>query len=214
MKSKNLFLALTAGTVMMSGAAMADSIDNNRVARDTGGNVVRSIEHGTCVRTKWEAGTDVCAPVKQEVKKVVETPKPVLMERTVLNKNEQTVYFAFDSAELTDEAKSHLNNVASTLTSAKDVKHLEIVGTADRLGSNSYNQTLSEKRAQSVQSYLAEKGYANTRVAEVRAVGETAPTTNCDTDQNRTNEIACLGPDRRVDLEVQYLETERYSLNQ
>ena len=213
MKSKTLFMALMAGTVMISGVAMADSIDNNRVARDTGGHVVRSIEHGTCVRTKWEAGTDVCAPVKEEVKKV-ETPKPVLMERTVLNKNEQTVYFAFDSAELTDEAKSHLNNVASTLTSAKDVKHLEIVGTADRLGSNSYNQTLSEKRAQSVQTYLAEQGYANTRVAEVRAVGETAPTTTCDADQSRNNEIACLGPDRRVDLEVQYLETERYSLNQ
>jgi len=77
------------------------------------------------------------------------------------------------------------------------------VGHADRFGSDRYNQKLSEQRAAAVKSYLMSKGIADNRI-QTEGRGETQPVTKpgeCPGAKS-AKVIACLQPDRRVDIEV------------
>lgn len=196
-----LSLVMLLGTTTM---AYADSLDDNKVVRDSRGNIVRSYEHGTCARTKWEEGSNPCAVAPTHIAQPA--PKPV--ERTVLSQEQKTVYFGFDSAALTSDAENQLNDVATVLQGAKDVQSADIVGYADSMGNAAYNTALSRKRAQAVKDYLAERGYLNTQVANVRGVGESVSVTQCDSSMKRDERIACLSADRRVEIEVKYVTTE------
>lgn len=204
MKIRSTTLSMSAAAILLLGASQvafagpAGMLDN-KVVRDSNGHVVRSIAHGTCVRTDWEAGANVCGPQVAEVSQI----------RTILSTEDRTVYFPFDSAVLTEDAKKRLDMVAQRLRDAGDVKDADIVGFADRIGNSSYNDDLSRRRAEAVKNYLARRGYLNTNVADVRALGETQSVTVCDTSLPRNQEIACLSPDRRVEVEVQYLDTYR-----
>jgi len=83
------------------------------------------------------------------------------------------VQFATSSAELTAEGKATLDEVVETLTRLKFVSGT-VVGHTDSTGSEAYNQRLSERRAQSVASYLEGKGIAVGRLAATGA-GESEP---------------------------------------
>ena len=83
------------------------------------------------------------------------------------------VQFATSSAELTAEGKATLDEVAERLTQLKFVSGT-VVGHTDSTGSEVYNQRLSERRAQSVASYLEGKGIAVGRLAASGA-GESQP---------------------------------------
>ncbi len=68
---------------------------------------------------------------------------------------DRTVNFAFDSAELTADARKELDDVAKALKHP-DVVNLSIVisGHTDDVGSVEYNQKLSERRAEASRQYL------------------------------------------------------------
>lgn len=83
------------------------------------------------------------------------------------------VTFEFDEARLTANAQVILNGVADTLLGAQDIK-VEIGGHTDSLGSESYNQQLSERRAKSVLDYLARRGVDAGRMSS-RGYGESDP---------------------------------------
>lgn len=101
------------------------------------------------------------------------------------------VHFDFDKATLTPAATQILDGAATTLERNPHVR-IEIVGHTDSVGSDSYNQGLSERRAESVRSYLLDKGVAPGRItAEGR--GESAPVTDNDTSEGRAR-------NRRVEL--------------
>ena len=114
--------------------------------------------------------------------------------------------FAYDKAEITDIGRDKLGTFAERL---KDV-NLEVitaVGHADRIGSDSYNQKLSEKRANAVKDFLIDKGVPANRIY-TEGKGETQPVTG-DTcknigPENKRNRklIDCLAPNRRVELEA------------
>jgi OOP family OmpA-OmpF porin len=77
------------------------------------------------------------------------------------------------------------------------------VGHADRFGSDDYNQRLSEKRVESVKAYLVGKGIEPNRM-NTEGKGESQPVTKsgeCDGTKS-AKVIACLQPDRRVEVEV------------
>ncbi|STV53425.1 outer membrane protein A [Klebsiella pneumoniae subsp. pneumoniae] len=76
-------------------------------------------------------------------------------------------------------------------------------GYTDRIGSEAYNQQLSEKRAQSVVDYLVAKGIPAGKIS-ARGMGESNPVTGntCDNVKARAALIDCLAPDRRVEIEV------------
>ena len=78
-------------------------------------------------------------------------------------------------------------------------------GHTDRLGSDSYNQSLSARRAQAVKDYLVDPGAIESGKINATGKGETQPVTTPDQCKgNRPNArlIACLQPDRRVVIEV------------
>jgi outer membrane protein OmpA-like peptidoglycan-associated protein len=80
--------------------------------------------------------------------------------RTNLDKyalqNTATVNFKFDSYELTPEAKASLDQLAAQIKDRNNFI-LEVTGFADWIGSDTYNNQLTEKRADAVRRYLAEQ---------------------------------------------------------
>lgn len=93
------------------------------------------------------------------------------------------VTFEFDRTRLTAEAKVILDGVVETLRGQPDMR-AEIAGHTDALGSDKYNQVLSEGRAASVREYLISRGIAADRVTS-RGYGEREPTATNDTEEGR-----------------------------
>jgi OOP family OmpA-OmpF porin len=83
------------------------------------------------------------------------------------------VQFAFNSAELTDEGRATLDEVAETLTRLKFISGT-VIGHTDSIGTEEFNQRLSERRAATVAQYLEAKGVAPGRLA-VSGKGESQP---------------------------------------
>lgn len=171
---------------------------------------------GACVRTKWDGGADSCGAPKVEPPPAprIEMPKPAPVvqapppapkpapARTVVAREARTVYFDFDSDDLTSEARGRLDHLASTLKKAGDVQRADIVGYADPMGKRDYNYALSARRAKAVEGYLHEQGYMNTAIAKTRAVGEDEASTSCSKVKKRSKKIACGAEDRKVEVEI------------
>lgn len=133
---------------------------------------------------------------------VPEPPRPVIQKLTLST----DVLFDFGKAELKDSGKARLDQLAAEIKCA-DVDEIIAVGHADRIASEDYNQRLSEMRAQAVKDYLTEQRVTAQRVtAEGR--GEMQPVTGEDCKklgaERSANKklVACLQPDRRVEIEV------------
>lgn len=101
-----------------------------------------------------------------EVKRVGEGIQIIFDDKSGVN-------FAFDSAELTAEAKKNLDAVAEIFIEFPDTE-LMIEGHTDSVGDDAYNMKLSKRRAEAVVAYIKSKGVAENRF-EVKAFGETRP---------------------------------------
>lgn len=87
--------------------------------------------------------------------------------------NFSPVYFGFDSYQLAPAEVSKIEQVAQHLLQNR--AHLVLVdGHCDERGSNEYNLSLGEQRAQTVRSYLVSLGIAGDRV-QTRSFGEEKP---------------------------------------
>ena len=112
--------------------------------------------------------------------------------------------FSFDKSDIRAEGKAELDGFAKQLQGTRfDVVTVE--GHTDRLGSTAYNQRLSEQRANSVKTYLVTS--AGVDASKVSAVGKGESTAvtkpeDCKGTKPTPKLIACLQPDRRVDVEV------------
>ncbi|RZL64123.1 MAG: outer membrane protein assembly factor BamE [Variovorax sp.] len=114
--------------------------------------------------------------------------------------------FAFDRAALQDllpSGRRELDRIAVVLGGAK-VEHVRIVGHTDRLGAVAYNQQLSEARAATVRAYLIGAGVPGERLA-ASGRGAREPVVQCQQAQ-RDDLIACLAPNRRVEIVVKALD--------
>jgi outer membrane protein OmpA-like peptidoglycan-associated protein len=104
------------------------------------------------------------------------------------------VTFAVDSAEINSNFRPILDRVATTLVEY-DQTLIEVAGHTDSTGSESYNQSLSERRASSVAAYLSSRGVPMRRVVTVGA-GELHPIASNDTtagrEQNRRVEVTIV----------------------
>jgi OOP family OmpA-OmpF porin len=130
----------------------------------------------------------------------LQPPAPVL-QRITLNTD---VLFEFNSANLRPGAHQKLDELAQTMQGA-EVDRIVAVGHADRIASDDYNRDLSERRAAAVKEYLVQKGVDAQRV-EAQGRGESEPVAQCgkmgpERASNRKL-VACLQPDRRVEIEV------------
>jgi OOP family OmpA-OmpF porin len=122
-------------------------------------------------------------------------PAPARFEKVTMS---ATKLFAFDSAKLSTDTPK-LDEIAAALNADPSINNVVITGYTDRLGSDKYNQKLSERRANSVKDYLVSKGIAANRlVAEGK--GKANPVVECH-DKKRADLINCLEPNRRVEVE-------------
>ena len=107
-------------------------------------------------------------------------------------KFDNAVLFDFDSAQLRPEARDELAKLANNLEKYPNTD-LVVVGHTDAVGSNDYNQALSERRANAAASYLIAQGVSRSRVTTL-GKGETEAIASNDTDfgrqQNRRIEVA------------------------
>jgi OOP family OmpA-OmpF porin len=112
--------------------------------------------------------------------------------------------FDFDQQNLKPDGRQQLDRFASDLKGARyDV--ITVTGHTDRLGSDAYNTKLSARRAETVKAYLVNSaGIPADRIA-AKGVGEAEPVTKADDCKgNKASKglVACLQPDRRVEVEV------------
>jgi len=105
----------------------------------------------------------------------------------------QSVNFEFGSDALTAEAKAILDGIAKSLAAQTSVK-VQVAGHTDSLGPQSYNLTLSQKRAKSVVSYLGSVGVDAARLTS-EGEGEFAPIASNDTEEGRAK-------NRRVEFKI------------
>ncbi|MDR0439979.1 MAG: OmpA family protein [Candidatus Accumulibacter sp.] len=110
--------------------------------------------------------------------------------------------FDFDKAVLRPEGRAKLDDVVAR-SSQLTLEVVIAVGHADRLGRAAYNQRLSERRAAAVKDYLVSKGIPANRIY-TEGKGSNQPVTNPDDCKGPKSPkvIACLQPDRRVDIEI------------
>ena len=111
------------------------------------------------------------------------------------------VRFEFDSSKLTSASQTNLGNLVEIFNRYPDTDIL-VVGHTDSDGAESYNQTLSEKRAASVVSFLKSEGIAASRLSSV-GMGESQPRASNDTKagkaQNRRVEFTITANEDMVD---------------
>ncbi|MBK7356976.1 outer membrane protein OmpA [Propionivibrio sp.] len=110
--------------------------------------------------------------------------------------------FDFDKATLRPEGKKKIDEVAAKAQGLV-LEVVIAVGHTDRIGSDAYNQKLSEKRAAAVKEYMVSKGIPANRIY-TEGKGKKQPVTKPDQCKGAKSAkvIACLQPDRRVDIEI------------
>jgi outer membrane protein OmpA-like peptidoglycan-associated protein len=96
----------------------------------------------------------------------------VVKEETIVVRD---VHFEFNKSTLTAADKEVLSGVASRLKQESSTAQLRVTGHTDSVGSNAYNQRLSEKRANSVVQYLIESGVPRASFVSVAGAGESQP---------------------------------------
>jgi len=141
-------------------------------------------------------------PVVQAAAPVAVVPVPPAPARRVSFTAESL--FTFDKAVVKPEGKAALDQFA---TEAKGTQFdtITVQGHTDRLGSEAYNQKLSEERANAVKSYLVDVGQVDAAKVTATGKGESEPATkpeDCSPKLKRAALITCLQPDRRVDIDV------------
>lgn len=112
--------------------------------------------------------------------------------------------FDFDKATVKPEGKQHLDKFAVDVRGTKfDV--ISVTGHTDRIGSDAYNIKLSTRRADAVKAYLVEPAGIPAAKITSTGAGEANPVTKpgeCKGTKPTKALVACLQPDRRVDVEV------------
>ncbi|MCK3657406.1 hypothetical protein A4G18_01380 [Pasteurellaceae bacterium Pebbles2] len=113
------------------------------------------------------------------------------------------VTFAFGKSTLKPEASSTLDGIYGEIAQVASPA-VAVNGYADRIGKDASNLKLSQRRAETVANYLVSKGVDAGSVTAT-GFGEANPVTNnaCDAVKGRKALIACLAPDRRVEIQVQ-----------
>ena len=204
-------LAFIAATAVMAASAMAQSVPasrqatNNNWVNGTGEYVWMNGTNELCWRDAF--WTPATANAKCDGALVAQAPTPPAPPAPVAPAitSQKITYqadtlFDFDKAILKPAGKEKLDDLASKIQGL----NLEVVvatGYTDRIGSDKYNDRLSLRRAQAVKAYLVSKGIEANRIY-TEGKGKRNPVTTGCNQKNRKQLIACLAPDRRVEVEV------------
>jgi OmpA-OmpF porin, OOP family len=196
--TRSLILAAILGGSV--GSAVAQQ--NTGYVIDTRGAVVKS-GFGECWRTGyWTPAMAIaeCDPGLVKSKPAAAAAAPAV-ETIVVHGDG---LFDFDKATIKPEGKKRLDEAVARFKDKK-LDKVVISGHTDRLGSAKYNEKLSQKRADAVKDYLVAKGVDKTKITAT-GKGSTMPRTKADECKGKQSKkvIACLAPDRRVEIEATF----------
>lgn len=110
--------------------------------------------------------------------------------------------FVFASDQLVSGASASLDKLADAIKEWTEIKEVKLVGYTDRLrsdGNESKNQQLSEARAERIKQYLSSKGIAVEKISS-KGGGSSKPIVNCSNKTSKAKQVACLQPNRRVEI--------------
>ena len=214
--TKQIKLSALIVALMASTGAMAHSVHGYTTSQGSG-EVVRN-NYGECwENTYLDKATNGLVECGD---KAPDAPAPqVVTEQAHETISLQSEFlFGFDKYNLRPEAITTLNDLSAKL-SQSNVQSVRVEGNTDFMGSDKYNQALSERRANTVANYLVQQGVPADRISAV-GLGETQAklTEQCQAEvaklgkkvskaKKRSALIACIEPDRRVDIQVDSLVT-------
>lgn len=221
MKTSRILTSLVFAAITLSNVAYAHEEGQKGYLSDTRGNVVKT-SYGQCWRTGYwtpAMATSECDAdlVKKAAAPVAAAPAPVPAapmapigpEKAAIEKVtlQAETLFDYDKAVVRADGKKTLDDkVVSPMKQYPQVEVVLVTGHADRIGSDKYNQSLSQRRADAVKAYLVEQGVETKRI-ETTAKGEAEPVVSCNEVKGKENGkntklVDCLQPNRRVVVEV------------
>ena len=232
--SRIIFNMLAAASLTLAGSAYADETTKEGYVTDTRGNVVKN-SYNECWRTGfWTPAMAIKECDPDLIKKVASAPapktsapepataapasKPVAAaappeprKTTFSADSSADALFGFDKSAVTPAGQQALDKFAADLKNANfDV--ITVTGHTDRIGSKKYNLKLSAQRAEAVKAYLVKSANVPADKIEVKGVNGDNPVTKpgeCKGNKATKKLIACLAPDRRVEVEVSTTQTSK-----
>lgn len=115
--------------------------------------------------------------------------------------------FGFDKYKLNGDAVAELDSVVATLKEHPEFDVVVVTGHTDRIGSDAYNQKLSERRANAIKAHLVSHDIDANRIRAV-GKGESQPLVECKGIKGRKALVECLAPNRRVEIHGERLHPE------
>jgi OOP family OmpA-OmpF porin len=213
--NKSMYLAVLVAVVSLSAQpvlAHEAGKANAGYVGDASGHLVTDA-YGKCVKTSaWtrELALEECDPdlfrkkVAQPAPPPAPAPKPApvvqaapkpepVMEKVSLSAG---ALFDVGKADLKPQGKKELDALVDKIKSEKvGVGQITVTGHTDSTGAKAFNQSLSERRAESVKAYLVEKGLSGDRIV-TKGMGDSQPVAS-----NKT--AAGRAQNRRVDIDIQ-----------
>lgn len=210
---KKLLLGAVVLPVLFSGVAMAAeqpegyaSDGRGGVARDSSGDCWRT-GYWTPAMATYECDPDLLPKPEKKVEAPAPAPVPAPAPAPTAEPAKVTLHadelFDFDKAILKPGGKQALDDLVSQLQGFK-YDTIVAIGYTDRIGSDAYNKKLSVRRAEAVKSYLVKsKGIDADRIfTDGKGKANSVTGDTCKGTKKTKALIACLAPDRRVEVEV------------
>jgi len=156
----------------------------------------------------------VAEPVPQPVAvAVVEEPvKPACKPNVETITIQSEALFDFDNTVVKGKNNKVLDDIAAKIREHDDVEFILVTGHTDTIGTDGYNQKLSERRADAVKKYLATQGIKDVRIKSV-GKGESEQVVDCKGVKGNKQIIECLAPNRRVVVDATHKQEEGCSVN-
>ena len=205
--NKSIKLSALVVAMMLSSGAFAakagyatDGVLDN-VARNAYGECWKDGYFNKATDGLVECG-DKEAPKPVAVAPVAPAPAPVVSQIKSFSLSAAGL-FAFDKTVITS-GNAALDGVVAELKGDKYLKSVAIVGHTDSMGSEAYNQKLSERRANAVKDYLVAGGIPAEKItASGAGESQAKMTEQCSKIKARNQRIACMEPDRRFEVTVE-----------
>jgi OOP family OmpA-OmpF porin len=134
--------------------------------------------------------------------------KPVLETITI----QSEALFDFDKTVIKGKNNQTLDDIAAKIKEHGDVEFILVTGHTDRIGTDAYNQKLSQRRADAVRKYLVAHGVNDIRI-KTAGKGESEPVVDCKGVKGSKNLIECLAPNRRVVVDATHKQEDGCAAN-
>lgn len=144
-----------------------------------------------------------CAGVLAEREAQVAAPAPAAAKAPTRFNLSGDALFAYSKSGLQDILEDGRTQLAAIVVQLKSANaaNIQVVGYTDRIGSDAANLALSQRRAETVREFLVRGGVAADSIV-ARGAGESGTVTQCPDSLAKQELVACLQPDRRVELVV------------